>query len=148
MTGSARVEPIVVEVERHIDAPPEAVFDAWLDPDSARHWLFATPDGVMERVEIDARVGGRFLIEERRGDQLAEHFGEYLEIDRPRRLVFSFAAIRDSGFTKVIVTIAPEGSGSRIRLVHEMDPQWAEYEVRTREGWAKILEGLATSLAA
>ena len=147
MTGSARVEPIVVEVERHIDAPPEAVFDAWLDPDSARHWLFATPDGVMERVEIDARVGGRFLIEERRGDQLAEHFGEYLEIDRPRRLVFSFAAIRDSGFTKVTVTIAPEGSGSRIRLVHELDPQWADYAQRTREGWTKILEGLATSLA-
>ena len=147
MTGSARGEPIVVEVDRYIDSAPEAVFDAWLDPDCARRWLFATPDGVMERVEIDARVGGRFLIEERRGDQLAEHFGEYLEIDRPRRLVFSFAAIRDAGYTKVIVTIVPEGSGSRIRIVHQMDPQWAEYTERTREGWTKILEGLASSLA-
>lgn len=146
MTGSTRVEPIVVEVDRHIDAAPEAVFDAWLAPDSAGLWLFATPDGNMERVEIDARVGGRFLIEERRGDQLAEHFGEYLEIDRPRRLVFSFAAVRDAGYTKVTVTIAPEGSGSRIRLVHEMHPQWADYEERTREGWTKILEGLARTL--
>lgn len=147
MTGSTGVEPIILEVDRHIEAAPEKVFDAWLDPDSARHWLFATPDGVMERVEIDARVGGRFLIAERRGGQIAEHFGQYLEIDRPRRLVFSFAAIRNSGYTKVIVTIAPEGSGSRIRLVHEMDPQWADYAERTREGWTKILQGLANSLA-
>ena len=78
---------------------------------------------------------------------LAEHFGEYLEIDRPRRLVFSFAAIRDAGYTRVTVTVAPEGDGSRLTLVHEMDPQWAEYEQRTREGWTMILEGLARTLA-
>lgn len=140
-------EPIILTVERRFDAPPERVFDAWLDPDRVGRWLFATPDGVMERVEIDARVGGRFRINERRGGELAEHFGEYLEIDRPRRLVFSFAAIRDAGYTRVTVTVAPEGDGSRLTLVHEMDPQWAEYEQRTREGWTMILEGLARTLA-
>lgn len=140
-------EMIRLEVSRRITAPPERVFDAWLDPASVGRWLFATPDGVMERVEIDPRVGGRFEIDERRGDQLAEHFGEYLEIDRPRRLVFSFAAMRDSGFTRVTVTIVPDGDGSRLTLVHEMDPRWADYEARTREGWTKILAGLARAVA-
>jgi uncharacterized protein YndB with AHSA1/START domain len=140
-------EPIVLEVSRHFAAAPERVFDAWLDPDQAGQWLFATPVGVMEKVEIDPRVGGRFLIVEHRAGEAAEHFGEYLEIDRPRRLVFTFAAMRDSGFTRVTVTIAPEGEGSRLVLIHEMDPQWAEYEDRTREGWTKILEGLARTLA-
>lgn len=139
-------DPIVVTVERRIDAPAERVFDAWLDPASVGRWLFATPDGVMKRVEIDPRVGGRFLIVERRGEELAEHFGEYLEIDRPRRLVFSFAAVRDSGTTRVTVTVTPDGDGSRLTLVHEMDPQWAEYEDRTREGWANILESLDRTL--
>ena len=143
MTG-----PIRLEVSRRIAAPPEQVFDAWLDPDSVGRWLFATPDGVMERVEIDPRVGGRFEIDERRGGELAEHFGEYLEIDRPRRLVFTFAAMRDAGFTRVTVTIAPDGEGSRLTLVHEMDPQWADYEDRTREGWTKILAGLAKEVEA
>ena len=140
-------QPIVLEVSRHIDAAPERVFDAWLDPDQVGQWLFATPEGVMEKVEIDPRVGGQFLIVERRGGEAAEHFGEYLEIDRPRKLVFTFAALRGAGFTKVTVTIAPDGDGSRLVLVHEMDPQWAEYEDRTREGWTKILDGLAQTLA-
>ena len=136
-------EAIRLEVSRRIAAPPEQVFDAWLDPETVGRWLFATPDGVMERVEIDPRVGGRFEIDERRGDELAEHFGEYLEIDRPRRLVFSFAAMRDAGYTRVTVTIVPDGDGSLLTLVHEMDPEWADYEQRTREGWTKILAGLA-----
>ena len=140
-------DPVVLTVERRIAAPPETVFDAWLDPEIVRHWLFATPDGIMERVKIDPRVGGRFLIAERRGGELAEHFGEYLEIERPHRLVFTFAAIRDSGYTRVTVTIAPDGEGSRLTLVHEMDPQWAEYEDRTCQGWTTILDGLARNLA-
>lgn len=140
-------DPIVVTVERRIAASPEQVFDAWLDPRGVGEWLFATPGGVMERIEVDPRVGGRFLIAERRGAELAEHFGEYLEIDRPRRLVFTFAAVPDSGYTRVAIAIEPDGDGSRIVLVHEMDPQWAEYESRTREGWAMILENLARTLA-
>ncbi|HYI47067.1 MAG TPA: SRPBCC domain-containing protein [Allosphingosinicella sp.] len=139
-------DPIILTVERHIDAPPERVFDAWLDADAVGRWLFATPDGVMEKVEIDPRVGGKFLIVERRGDQLAEHFGEYLEIDRPRRLVFSFAAMREAGYTKVVVTIVPDGDGSLVTLVHEMDAEWADYESRTRQGWTMILDRLARTL--
>jgi uncharacterized protein YndB with AHSA1/START domain len=139
--------PIVLTVERRIAALPEIVFDAWLDPASVGQWLFATPDGVMERIEIDPRVGGKFLIAERRGDDLAEHFGEYLEIDRPRGLVFTFAAVRDQGFTRVTVTIEPDGDGAHVTLVHEMDPQWADYADRTRDGWTKILIGLAATVA-
>jgi len=140
------VRTVRIEVSRRILAPPERAFDAWLDPGSVGRWLFATPDGTMERVELDPRVGGRFLIAERRGGELAEHFGEYLVIERPHRLVFSFAAVRDSGYTKVTVTIVADGDGSRLTLVHEMDPQWAEYADRTREGWTMILEGLARTL--
>jgi len=132
------------EVSRRIAAAPERVFDAWLDPESVGRWLFATPDGTMERVELDPRVGGRFRIDERRGDTVAEHFGEYVEIDRPRRLAFDFWTSFSAERTRVTVAIAADGDGSLLTLVHE--GVWSDYEARTRQGWTTILEGLARTL--
>ena len=137
-------ETVKVEVTRHLAAPPERVFDAWLDPQSVCRWLFATPDGVMERVEVDPRVGGRFRIDERRGDEVASHFGTYVEIDRPRRLVFDFGTSFEETPTRVTVDITPDGEESRLALTHE--GVWADYEDRTRQGWAMIVEGLARVL--
>ena len=77
----------VITVSRNIAAPPDQVFDAWLDPAVAKHFLFATPDGEIIRCEIDARVGGRFFIVDRRKDGDAEHHGEFTEIDRPNRFI-------------------------------------------------------------
>jgi uncharacterized protein YndB with AHSA1/START domain len=138
-------DPVNVTVERRIAAPADAVFDAWLDPAGARRWLFATPDGVMEKVEIDARVGGGFRIEERRSAVLAQHFGEYVEIDRPRRLAFDFWTNFSAERTRVTVTIVPDGAGALLTLRHE--GVWADYEARTEQGWTMILGNLERSLA-
>jgi uncharacterized protein YndB with AHSA1/START domain len=135
-----------ITVERHIAASPEDVFDAWLDPDGVGRWLFATPDGVMEKVEIDPKVGGGFTIVERRGDERAEHFGEYVEIDRPRLLIFDFWTSMSAERTRITVTIAPDGDGSLLTLRH--DGVWADYEAKTRHGWATILDQLAKILNA
>jgi uncharacterized protein YndB with AHSA1/START domain len=134
----------IVEISRHYDASPEDVFDAWLDPEGVGHWLFATADGVMERIEIEPRVGGGFRIEERRGADLAEHEGEYVEIDRPRRLAFDFWTSFSEERTRITVMIAPDGNGSLLTLTHE--GVWADYEDRTRQGWTMILGNLARAL--
>ena len=137
-------QTVELEVSRHIAAPPERVFDAWLDPDNVGKWLFATPDGKSERVEIDARVGGRFRIDERRGDEVAEHFGTYVEIDRPRRLAFDFGTSFEATPTRITVTIEPDGDGSLVTIRHE--GVWADWEEKTRQGWAMILASLDREL--
>ena len=144
-------EPMVIVVKRRFDAPAERVFDAWLDPKSAGQFLFRTPTGEMKRVEIDARVGGMFVVAEQRGDVLAEHFGRYTEIDGPRRLVFLFSI---SGFrdpeevvSRVTIEIVPAGDECELTLTHEIDPQWAEYRERTRDGWTMILDNLNKHLS-
>ena len=134
-----------VTIERRIAATPSRIFDAWLDPAAAGKWLFATPDGVVERVEIDPRVGGGFRIEERRGDDLAAHFGEYLEIDRPRRLEFDFWTSLSAERTRVTVSIAADGDGALVTLTHE--GVWAAWADKTRQGWTNILDGLARTFA-
>lgn len=122
--------------------PPERVFDAWLDPAKARRFLFATPTGEMVRADLDARVGGRFTFVDRRPDMGdVEHVGEYLEIDRPRRLAFTFAVLAyDPNDTTLTVTIAPDADGCVATLTHAGVPEeWAE---RSTEGWGMILATL------
>ena len=138
----------VVRVTRRFDASPERVFDAWLDPVTAGRWLFATPTGEMQRVEIDARVGGRYAIVERREEGDAEHFGKYLEIDRPHRLVFTLAVEPDAqSGDRITVEITPVGDGCELTLTHVMAPGYAEYAGRTESGWNDVLASLARQFA-
>jgi uncharacterized protein YndB with AHSA1/START domain len=138
---STAIDTRTLQVTRSFAATPERVFDAWLDPAIAPRFLFATSTGEMLRVEIDARVGGKFLIVRRDNGEDIEHVGEYLTIDRPRRLVFTFAVPKFSAqATQVTVEIAPAANGCTLTLMHEgVLPEWAE---RTQEGWGKILAGL------
>lgn len=138
-------ETRTVTVTRRIAASPERVFDAWLDAKVVGAWLFATPGGVSQRVEVDPRVGGGFRIDERRGDDIAEHHGQYLALDRPRMLVFDFWTSFSDERTRVTIEIAPDREGSLLTLTHE--GVWADYEDRTSQGWSMILQGLEQALS-
>jgi len=136
-----------VRVTHRFSASTERVFDAWLDPAKAGRFLFATPQGRMVRAEIDARVGGSFVFTDRRDGEDIEHKGQYLEIARPRRLVFTFAVPKFSAeATQVTIDISPEAGGCELTLTHEgVLPDYAE---RTEGGWKMILETLASRLEA
>jgi uncharacterized protein YndB with AHSA1/START domain len=136
---------LTLVVSRRFAASPERVFDAWFDPNAVGAWLFATPGGISKHVEIDACVGGGFAIHEQRGDSLATHFGTYLEIVRPNRIVFTFGTERQESTTVVMVDIRPDsgGGGGLLTLTHRLDPEWAALDASIRAGWASILEGLA-----
>lgn len=130
-------------VSRRFAAPPEIVFDAWFDAKAVGAWLFATPGGASTHVEIDARVGGGFAIHEQRGERIATHFGEYREIVRPRRIVFTFATDKDGPSSLVTVEIEADGAGSLLTLTHRLLPEWTSVNASVRAGWESILEGLA-----
>jgi uncharacterized protein YndB with AHSA1/START domain len=140
---------VSLKVVRHFEASAERVHNAWLDPTTAGQWLFAHAARPMIVVEIDPRVGGRFNITRRDGDDAesdVEHVGEYLEVDRPRRLAFTFSVPKFARqITRVTVEIIPLESGCELTLIH--DNVLADWASSTESGWGMILDSLARTLA-
>jgi uncharacterized protein YndB with AHSA1/START domain len=143
-TLSPTLRPASVRLSRQVSAGPERIFDAWLDADEARRFLFAGRMGDAIRSEIDARVGGGFRIVRHRGADAIEYSGEYLEIDRPHRLVFSLFvekyAQRDD---RVILELAPLAQQSLLVLTHELSLPNPAARSRIQRGWAMVLDRLA-----
>ena len=139
-----------VRVTRRFAASAERVFDAWLDPAMATRWLFRSPEGEPVSATMDARVGGRFTAVAHRADGDIEHVGEYRVIERPTRLVFTFAVPQFSPeYDLVTVEIRPLADGCELTLVNRMSPEiYAEWGDRTAEGWTDMLGRLAELLEA
>jgi uncharacterized protein YndB with AHSA1/START domain len=136
-----------IRVSRRYSQSAERVFDAWLDPAMAAKFLFVTPTGQMVRAETDPRIGGAFCFVDRRDGNDIAHYGKYLEIDRPRRLVFDITVSPMPDLTTlVIIEIIPDGTGCELTLTHEgLVPAYAP---RVQHGWVTILDGLASALQA
>ena len=128
-------------VERVLSASPDEVFNAWTTPSRMAAWM--SPVGAAE-AEVDLRVGGSFrvvMVEAR-----LEHRGEYLEIDRPRRLVFTWvSAFTGEDPSVVTVDMHAHDDGTRVVLTHERLPE--DVVDGHREGWGTMIERLAGILA-
>ncbi len=135
--------PGTIEIRRRFPAPIAEVFRWWTEPELLQEWM--SPTGSAE-AEVDLRVGGAFRIVMSGHGAVIEHVGEYLEIDPPRRLVFTWA----SAFTGpqpslVTVELEPEGhAATLLRLVHAQLPETAA--VSHRDGWGAMLNRLAGTL--
>jgi uncharacterized protein YndB with AHSA1/START domain len=74
-------------------ASPEEVFDAWTSPAVLQRWWAAQPTWDSPGCDVDLRVGGGYVLRMRddRTGELHVVAGEYREIDRPSRLVYTWS---------------------------------------------------------
>ncbi|CAA9214982.1 MAG: hypothetical protein AVDCRST_MAG42-163 [uncultured Chthoniobacterales bacterium] len=138
---------VVVTVTHRFDASAERVFEAWLDPEQVRNWM--TVSGSMKalsRVRIDPQLGGSFAFVDVRDGEKVEHVGNYLEIERPHRLAFTWRVKPEEESSTVSIDIVAQGSGCEATLQHELAPEWADYADRCKAAWAKMLGGIAATV--
>ena len=141
-TGEVLVIRRVLPVERG------RVFAAWLDPESLATWMRpGKATGAI--VEVDPRVGGRFriLMQHEQGGSGYEHEGEYLAIEPPSLLSFTWiSAATDHRSTVVTVELHERDGGTELVLTHRrLPPEQVEGH---RRGWTDIVRLLETRLAA
>ena len=144
MTESTRQTPTAL-VERTYDAPAQAVFDAWANPDVIRRFWHAGPDWETPEAEVDLRVGGSVRVVMRRPDG-AEYGGggEYTEIDPPHRLAFTWHWDDDPPEQTSLIELSFEEQDGRTTVVlsHSGLPSDASAAEHS-DGWQAVLDNLA-----
>ena len=100
--------------------------------------------GDIRRVEVDARVGGTFFFSDMRDAGEAKHWGTYLVLDRPRKIVFTWIVdeSQEADPSKITISIEPDGRGCAATIEHEMAAEWAAYLEKTEAGWSRMLRAI------
>ncbi|SFN59010.1 SRPBCC family protein [Dokdonella immobilis] len=140
--AGASTAPVSVHVRRRIAAPAQALFDAWLDPAAIAAWMRPF-DTVRTEAQADPVVGGSYRIDMVQPDgALVEHVGTYVQIDPPRRLVFTWASPATQHKDSLVTIEFIESDGAtEVSLTHEQLPEYmAQAHVG---GWTSALEKLA-----
>jgi uncharacterized protein YndB with AHSA1/START domain len=139
-----------LRIERLIDAPPEAVFRAWTTREAMEQWYCDGDDFVARVTELDVRLGGRYRVEfGPAGQDPYVEIGEYLEIDRPHRLVISETLEGvDSPWTdtRVTVQLVDDDGKTRFTLTHEGFPSPGHRDAAAG-GWPGFLDRLESLLS-
>jgi uncharacterized protein YndB with AHSA1/START domain len=136
-----------LQLRRTVAATREEVFRAWTDPDWLRQW-FGSRDTSIPRADLDLRVGGEYRIELTSPEGSGCLYGEYVEVKRPERLVYTFCweglpvAIAD---TLVTVELLDRDGATEVVVTHERQPSRGVREFHER-GWTISLERLAELL--
>jgi uncharacterized protein YndB with AHSA1/START domain len=145
--SDAHVETATLRLERSFDASPEAVFDAWTNPEVLRRWWAAGRDWRTPVAEVDLRVGGGYRLSMEDPEAGASHTvrGEYIEVRRPERLVYSWCWEDSAGQTGHVSTVMVDfrGDGERTTVVLEHSGlESADSRDKHRVGWEACLENL------
>jgi uncharacterized protein YndB with AHSA1/START domain len=135
-------EPLVVR--RFIPVPRDRVFAAWLDPRRLAQWM--RPGGTTDATaEVDPRKGGKFRIVMMHGAARFEHTGEYLLIEPPARLSFTWISqATDQKPTVVTVDFLERSGGTELVLTHQRLP-FSQVDSH-RAGWTDIARKLEDTL--
>lgn len=144
MTGSR-----VAVVRRVLPAPPDVVFDEWLDPVGMTEWMCPRPARAV-KISLEPSVGGSLRIDIEDSGSSLYVTGTFTELDRPRRLRFTWSCSAwadPSVQSEVTVTLEERGAGETMMTIEhvQLPPEEAGSHQR---GWGAIAAQLAAALEA
>jgi uncharacterized protein YndB with AHSA1/START domain len=140
----ATTEATVVERTLSIAASPETVWDFFVDPQKATRWMGFS-------IDLDPRPGGIY-----RNEVLPGHVarGEFVELDPPRRLVFTWGWEKSgegpitvpAGSSTIEIELAPDGDRTTVHFVHRDLPTTDAAQAHGH-GWDHYLSRLEIAAA-
>lgn len=140
------MQPLTLQLERIVPAPPQEVFDAWTTPSVLAKW-WAPPGGRCVTASIDLRLGGQYtIVNQLPGGVIVTIRGEYLAIELSALLTFTWTTDESQAATETVtVTFEAVGDGTKVAVVHTRLPSQEAAEGH-KAGWDSCLDGLVRFL--
>src|SRR6188508_621942 len=112
MTEQKKNQPL--HLEYTFQASATSVYDAWITKPVAELWLFKNENNHLN-FETNLKKGGRFSVIEYDGKKKIDHWGEYLEIDRPTTLRFALEVpAHFEGISEVLIEVKETPGGTQL----------------------------------
>jgi uncharacterized protein YndB with AHSA1/START domain len=133
-----------LQLRRTFDAPPERVFRAWTEAEAMMQWQ-APFDSRVTLLEVDVRVGGRYRVHMEGKDGTQYRLtGEYREVVKPGRLVYTWHWETDPAEKESLVTVEFRDLGGRTELTLTHSGFANESERSGHDaGWQSCMEKVA-----
>ena len=140
-----REQPLMLSVSQWVKGSPAQCFEAWTNSQSLLAWW--GPTGIRcVHAQVDARVGGRYRIGNAMPDGTILWIeGEYLLVEKPHKLVFTWTTSADSAVEQVSVCFEACDGGTEVIVTHERIPSGQKRE-QHELGWKGCLSGLSRYL--
>jgi len=126
-----------ITIECWVNAPLEAVWQAWTTPEAIRQWNTASDDWHTTRASVDLRVGGAFSsrMEAKDGSMGFDFAGTYTRVQPPRLIEATL------GDRVLLVEFEPGPRGVTVRETFDAEPSHSIEQ--QRYGWQAILDNFA-----
>jgi uncharacterized protein YndB with AHSA1/START domain len=128
-----------------IEATPEAVYDAMVEPEQLAAW-WGSPDTYRtSNWQVDLRPGGEWsaVAKDVKDGRISVVRGRYLELDRPRLLVYTLQLCWDDlAETTIRIELTPTRLGTRARVTHTGFGDRLASATGHTEGWRRLLAWL------
>jgi uncharacterized protein YndB with AHSA1/START domain len=135
----AATDTAVYERTLSIDASPDTVWEFLVDPEKLMRWK-----GI--DAELDPQPGGIYRCVVIPGHTAV---GEFVELDRPNRVVFTFGWEGNEavppGSSRIEIDLVSDGEGTSLRFVHQLPS--AEAAASHKSGWDHYLPRLELAAA-
>jgi uncharacterized protein YndB with AHSA1/START domain len=126
-----------ITVEKLVNAPLDAVWNAWTTPDDIVRWNAASDDWHTTRASVDLRVGGQFTsrMEAKDGSTGFDFTGTYTKVVKHELIEASF------GDRTLVVEFEVGPNGVTVR--ETFDAESTHSVEQQRSGWQAILDNFA-----
>ncbi|PFI44648.1 ATPase [Bacillus cereus] len=146
---------LTLTMVRDFDVAPEEIFEAWINPDMMKKWFF-TLEGTNKITKNTPEVGGSWEIVDHRNGKDYRAIGEYIEMNRPKKLAFTFKMPQFGELEDTItVEIMEKQQGSEMifsqNIIVPHEENWTKSDVEkalkdyhdgSEHGWNLMFMGL------